>query len=403
MAIIGLAFGAAALMYLFGARSPSALAQLVRDGRLHEADLYLQAHPSLLRENGQAAYLAAIVYRRLEQADSFEASLRLAQREGVSQSDLDLQEFLVQVQAGGVPANEIPNRLSQGITKDQQEDVFDAMTRGALRTFQTRAAQDLVDRWLKVNPQSLAARLHRGRAAQLSEDLQQAMDAFKQVLQQSPQHYEGTVELALLLLLQNELQAAERLLLGLVERLPGDLRANVLLAQCERRSGRIDQALARLQALQLADAAPADRALVLKLLGQLRFDAEDYPGAISDLSEARQLAPRDAELRQSLAAALAATGDGAGAAQERKAAQDLQAAQERMLQALRAVRANPRDPDARYEHAAALREAQSPSAALHALRLLLADHPEHVAAKTLYDQLHDADPPDDQDSSANQE
>jgi tetratricopeptide (TPR) repeat protein len=354
---------------------------------LHEAEQYLQQHPDLVQRDGQAAYLAAIVYRRLEREQQFLASLRSAERKGVPRSDLDLQEFLVQVQAGAVAANEIPQRLGAGITDEQQEDVFDAMTRGCLRTYQVRAAHDLIDRWLKVRPSSLAAQLHRGRAWQLSEDLPEATEAFERVLQQVPQHYEATVELATLLLVRSELPRAQQLLSALVARDPQDMQANVLLAQCERREGKGAAALARLEALSLEKASPADRAQVLKLLGQLRFDADNYAAAVVDLRAALALSPRDAELHQALASALAATGDADGATEQRAAAQQLQAAQERLLQALRAVRKNPTDPEARFEQAAALNEAQFPAAAVTALRALLADHPDHAAAKALYDQL----------------
>jgi hypothetical protein len=51
------------------------------------------------------------------------------------------------------------------------------------------------------------------------------------------------------------------------------------------------------------------------------------------------------------------------------------------------VRKNPTDPEARFEQAAALNATQSPAAAVTALRALLADHPDHAAAKALYDQL----------------
>jgi cytochrome c-type biogenesis protein CcmH/NrfG len=177
------------------------------------------------------------------------------------------------------------------------------------------------------------------------------------------------------------------LLSALVARDPHDLRANVLLAQCERRAGQGAAALARLEALSLEKASPADRAQGLKLLGQLRFDAEKYAAAVIDLRAALALSPRDAELHQALASALAATGDANGATEQRAAAQHLQAAQERLLQALRAVRKNPTDPEARFEQAVALNEAQSPAAAITALRALLADHPQHAAAQALYDEL----------------
>lgn len=119
-----------------------------------------------------------------------------------------------------------------------------------------------------------------------------------------------------------------------------------LLASMRHAEGRADEAqrLAR-AALQLA----AEQRLALLVLGKIAFDDRRFADAVEFLSQAAEAAPKDHDIRYTLAIALRAGGQTDDAKRELEAAEALRRLRERSEELFRSALAEPANADLRYE------------------------------------------------------
>lgn len=149
-----------------------------------------------------------------------------------------------------------------------------------------------------------------------------------------------------------------------------------LLASMQHAEGRAEKA--RRLAEAALELAPEQR-LALLVLGKLAFDDLRFGQAVELLSQAAEAAPKDHDIRYTLAIALRAAGRAGDAKRELEAAEDLRRLRERSEDVFRDALANRYNADLRYELGLLAEEVDMFALAeswFHAAVMLAQDHPE---------------------------
>ena len=149
------------------------------------------------------------------------------------------------------------------------------------------AALSQLRKALAINSWNLEARVNLGRLYQQRDELQNAEAAYREALTLDPAYAPALNNLALLREQLGDVATAQELLAAAVRHDPqhSEARANLLLLQMERNG------VPPREAYERVVAEVADRSPVWKALGDLRFRASDYDGAIAAYEKTLALDP----------------------------------------------------------------------------------------------------------------
>ena len=234
--------------------------------------------------------LAAQTSRRMDDFDDAENCLNRVQEllDNTTDDALGLEWALLRAQRGD-PDPVLPY-LRSLVDADHPATplILEAAARGYMRIYRYHDAALLLRLWLDRRPDDTFALYHLGVVRERIGPREEAMDAYRRVLEIKPGHDEARLRLVQLLLESSQPRDALDTLRPALERRGDDPGVRLAHARCSHALGERRQAEETLDGLL---ASSPDDALALALRGRLAFEAEQYDRAESLLRKAIRLQP----------------------------------------------------------------------------------------------------------------
>ena len=325
-----------------------------------------------------AELLAARLARRQNRFDDVRRHLLHAQKLGASIDLLQREQWLVQAQAGQM--REAEPHLA-GLLVDPRSDgaeICEAYVTGYLLTYQLARARAVLKAWEGDFPGDPQPHLIRARMLQKEQNWNEAVAAYRRVIELAPGNAEAMRGLADVLATRREPAEA----LEWYRRVPNDsihaVEAQIGAANCQVSLG--ETAAARKLLTQVLAADP-EQPLVLRTLARLELEAGNYPRAVELLRKAQEQRPQDDETLYLLAAALRRTGGGVQARQLSAEADRIRDTNIAINKLAGIVAQKPEDVEARYQIGTRLLDIGMRTEALIWLNSVLQFEPDHAGAR----------------------
>jgi len=367
----------------------------LRDGNWTGAAAILERSKQRGETSPQWHYLWACSQRRAGEVDKAELHLAKAAALGWDLADIDRQRLLSRAQSGQIKQVEgqLAELLQAGISDEAGEEIYEAMARGYLSTFEVADATQCLEFWARWQSDNVLPRLWMGDLLRRLENPMRAAEEYRQVLQIDPNHAEAQLKLAQILLEQLKLEEAEPLLLRVLTSNPESPDALLGLAEIRHRQGSVDSAKSLLFDSLTLDLNPNQAAAAVAILGQIALEDRQYPRAAQLLQQSVSLNANVPAPHLALAAALAPLGDETLAAAHRTTASRLQEQARHMMAVMRKSVAEPNNADLRCEMGQILMRQGLWTAGAQWLKTAIAIDPSHPAANeglaSYYEQMGD--------------
>jgi Tfp pilus assembly protein PilF len=338
-------------------------------------------------------YLWACSQRRAGEVDQAELHLAKAAALGWDLADIDRQRLLIRAQSGQIKQVEgqLAELLQAGVSDEAGEEIYEAMARGYLSTFEVADATQCLDFWARWQSDNVLPHLWMGDLLRRLENPMRAAEEYRQVLQINPNHTEAQLNLAQILLEQLKLEEAEPLLLRVLTSNPESPDALLGLAEIRHRQGSVDSARSLLYDALTLDLNPIHTASALAILGQMALEDRQYHRAVQLLEKSVSSNASAPAPHLALGAALASLGEESLAAAHRTTASRLQEQARHMMTVMRKSVAEPNNADLRCEMGQILMRQGLWSAGAQWLKTALVIDPSHKAANeglaSYYEQL----------------
>jgi tetratricopeptide (TPR) repeat protein len=332
------------VVYLVVAASPgpnyrAAIAALERRDFAAAAD-YLDKHLADHPTDREARLLAARTARRRGADDEFLNHIEAYKQAGGSETARAAEYRLLRVQHGDL--SEAAVLLQQCQANSAAADsalALEAVIEGALLVLRPRSGQSwtlpagvtdpvvalvrpAVELWLQSRSHPadrLQGWVWRGRVWAAAAEYPDAVADFRAVLAEDPQHFEARFNLAITILQENPVEAAEHLA-QLREAQPDNSAVLAALAHCYRIVGRLDDARRVLK--DMLARRPNDLAALIEL-GLLELDADRPVEAEGYLRQSLAQAPNDAQVNLALSRCLSLLGQAEPANQFLRRAEEI--------------------------------------------------------------------------------
>jgi tetratricopeptide (TPR) repeat protein len=319
--------------------------QAIDHGDFHGAAESLRHCLAIWPSSAETHFLLARTARRAGDLEEARAQLNEARRLNFAADQIDLEDLLLQAQAGGITQAEAPLRKLLAAGHADEPLILEALVRGCLHYNFTQDACRWAGSWTERHPDDGQAHYWHGIALDAAAQSESAVEQFQAALQANPEHADARVRLAnLLLRLQRHPQAREQFHALLLTE-PESAAALLGVAQCQRAAGEIDQARATIERALAREPSAA----ALRLRGMLALDREDARQAVSFLRRAEALDPNDRLTLKTLATALRLLSEDAEAKQYDKRAQQIDKDEKRLDQLTKDALAKPTDVALRTE------------------------------------------------------
>jgi tetratricopeptide (TPR) repeat protein len=179
--------------------------------------------------------------------------------------------------------------------------VWEALAKGLARTYRILEGIACVDRWLKLQPDSVPALTLRGKIWHKGRSYRNALPDLQRAVQLDPAHDDAHWNLALVVLELGRFDEALPHLEILRAKRPDDVELLVLIARCHQATARLDKARLLLDTIL---AEHPDHGLALRTRGMLELTADNPAEAEKWLRKAVQALPHDYHSKWSLYQAL---------------------------------------------------------------------------------------------------
>jgi tetratricopeptide (TPR) repeat protein len=295
--------------------------------RTAEARARLDACLRLWPADQSAHLLSARAARRAGDYDATRRHLRACETtEGKQSPNAVLEWALLNATEGNLL--EVEEYLGERARKEPALAplVWEALAEGNIRMYRTLSAMEIIDGWLRVEPDNPRAHFLRGNAFRQGNPVKAVPD-YRRAVELLPDDDEARWWLAVSLQEAGQFDEALRHLEVLRDRGWPDRDLRPRLARSLDKLGRTDEARALLDADLAAD---PDHPLARCVRGQLEFAAENYESAERDYRQAVGVRPQDYQSRFALVQCLRHQGKEADARQEEDAAEKLKERQERL-------------------------------------------------------------------------
>lgn len=324
----------------------------------------------------ETQFLMARAYRRLGKMDRMRACLLRARDLGHPVEVLKREETLALAQSGQLhPRDPDVTALMADARRDSLE-IYEAVVRGCLETFQVGPAVVLLDAWRTDYPHDPQPHFYRGVLAFHRQDWPEAQASLRAALNLAPQRRD--VRLLLADAFGQDYQYREALkhyrLCLEQEQSPQALFG---VGKCLEAMGETDEA--RRTYVRLLDIVP-DHYEGRLALGRLDFSFGDAPQAVRWLEPAAAARPYEFEVRHALAWALQVAGEKDRAREHFLYAVKAQETLHTLGKLTRRVEAEPDNTELRYRIGAILLERGQASDGLAWLTSVLQLQPGHPAA-----------------------
>jgi tetratricopeptide (TPR) repeat protein len=304
---------------------------------------HLDACRAAWPESGEVRFAAARAARRAGDPDAAAADLRDARRLGWPAEAVQLEELLVQAQAG-VPRAERPLRDRLAAGHPEEPVIFEALARGALQCRSARSAHRWASLWAERHPDDWYARYWLGAALEAGAEPELAAEQYARAAAGNPGHADTRRRLGEVYRRLGRYPEAVAELEAAAAARPDDPAAIVGLAHAQREVGRPADAARTLDRLPAGDPPAA----ALQLRGLLALDADRPADAVGWLERADARDPHDRATLLALAAALRQSGRAADADRADARAREREADGKALDEAAREAVARPDDPAPRH-------------------------------------------------------
>ncbi|MGC1273693.1 MAG: tetratricopeptide repeat protein [Planctomycetaceae bacterium] len=341
------------------------------------------------RTNVDAEFVLARVARRDGRFDDAADHVSAARSLGADATKARREEMLVLAQIGRLDGIEEPLNawLAEADLADRRE-ICEAYSNGLARIARFDHAIGLLEAWRLDFPDDAEPLYRLGRLLEHLRQPREAEEKYRAALERNPQHHPAAYRLGSTLLERREVEEALKYFRVCAE-LPHPVAANVGMGRCLKALGRVDEARPLFEAAANADEAvrvasykavgePAERFLAATELGTLEAEAGRYESAERWLSQAVERNPRDSEARYSLAIALRGLGRREEAAREFERVRKTQQAFEEAGELHNRIDLKPGDVDARYRLGVILLEHDSERTGIYWLNTALEYDPHHA-------------------------
>jgi tetratricopeptide (TPR) repeat protein len=252
---------------------------------------YLSHRPN----DARARLLAARAARRLREYYDAQEHLRLCREAGGDAELIEIETALIAVQRGEEP----PPRLRQRAEKDDEtaRTVLEVLIQHDLDNYRLRPALQGLTRYLRTWSDDLPARLARAFVWERFLSFPDALEDYRQAVEQHPDSEPARLKLAETELIAGTPEAALAQYEWLAARHPERPEVRLGLARCRRRLGQLDEAQQQLAAL--AEEVPENGEVIWER-GQVELDLGRAAEAEPWLRKAVRLLPHDRRVVYSL-------------------------------------------------------------------------------------------------------
>ena len=325
-----------------------------------------------------ALLLAARAARRSGSFDGAEHFLARAEKAGAPEEALTLERVLLRAERGEV--DEV-RPFCHGLVERGDPAAplaLEAVAYGLARSYRLAEAQEVLDRWQKLQPDSAQAALVQGEVYDMAERRHDAIGAYRRAVQLDPEYDDARLRLADELVLTAQYPEAAPHLEYLRTRLPGSPLVPTQLARCRAAAG------ATAEAAELLDGVLAGWphfAPALAERGKLALQAGDAARAEGWLKEAVARAPGDFQAQYQLHQCLSRLGKAEEAKQAEARLQKMEGDIRRMQEIVQTeMQRSPHSAALRYEAGVILLRAGRAAEALRWLQGALKEDPNYAPA-----------------------
>jgi tetratricopeptide (TPR) repeat protein len=288
-------------------------------GNLVRAEEALRQFLTLEAEHPEARFLYAQVLRRQGRLRDAQQAFGRAVDQGLPQSAEREREYGLLLTRDEFARAE-PLLVRQLDADAADGEVVQALVGGYLKAHRWHELEAVLSRWLQVEPGQPDALLQRAQARMEQEHFADAVQDFRALLRESPDHFHARLLLAHCLLSEARMGEAESELLACRQLRPDQAEPLVGLAACAVERNDLNKAQTL---LNQARALEPDSTFVLNEVGDLHLFRQRYDLAVPVFELILRLDPRNRAAHLKLAQALIQTGDPKGAAEHEQRYQDL--------------------------------------------------------------------------------
>ena len=339
----------------------------------------------------EAEFLLGAAYRHAGRLDLVEPHLRRAQELGWDVDEIDRQACLTFFQAGDFRRSgaELMQRMQEGASDDEAEEIYEAMARGYSSAMLLKQAVFILDAWVGWRPQSARARLLLADVAALRGDQQTELRCYRDAVRYNPSHLEARRRLARALMVSHEVEEAYELFATCLRDHPDDPEVLIGMAECAERHGKREEAKKYVARAFTLQPTAQQRSTALALQGQIALAEKEYASAAHFLQEAVDAHPANLPAVYSLSQALTHAGRPAEAKAYLERWRIAQEAEKKLDDVHAQILARPEDPDLRVEVGKALIDQGAANAGINWLLSVLFYHPSHPLANQLLAEQYD--------------
>lgn len=365
--------------------SARAARDLIAAGQFQAAgeplERWLKARP----KSPEARFLAA---RRAIGIERFElgfTELQAARTLGYSAEAIDRERAIVLSRLGRLAeAEPVLRKIFLAHTGDSSRDaeVDEALTRCYVETFQLRAADEVIKRWILDAPTDAKAYYWKAEVDRRKTDADQdALIAdYEHVLRLDPEHDKARLALAELYLKAHRGDDAAREYTVHLERHPDDVEACLGLGQIAAEQGREEEAIRLLD--RVTKLAPKDfRPLVER--GKMEIHRGRLTSALGFFDKAVQMDSTEPEVHYQRGLILTQLARTEEAKQEQLETARLRKEKEELAKLLKDLLKSPADVELQLKAARWLFERGHPEEGRRWAEKILGEHPQHVEANRL--------------------
>lgn len=358
---------------------------LITAGKFQEAAgplaHWLKARP----RSAEAHFHAARGALGLGRLDEGFAELRTAGELGYPAQQIDRQRGIVLSQLGQYRAAEPLLRkvfVAHVSGSPPDLEVDEALARCYLETFQLRAADEVIKRWMTDDPQSARATFWKAEVLRhkANVDQDELITLYEQVLRFDPGHDKARLALAELYLKTHRSELAEREYTSYVQRHPDDAEACLGLGQITAEQGKDEKAIQLLE--HAARLAPKDdRPLVER--GKLEIHHGRLKEAMEFFDRAVQMDFTEPEVHYQRSLLLTQLGRTGEAKQEQMETARLRQEKDELAALLKDLLRFPDDVQLQFKAARWLFDRGHPEEGRRWAEKILNEHPRHAEASQL--------------------
>jgi tetratricopeptide (TPR) repeat protein len=355
--------------------------RLVSEGRFRAAQPYLQRWLQARPKSAEAAFLVAKGMFAFQMPEAGLEALDRARDLGYPARAIERERAIVLSHLSRYPEAEPVLRRLASAPGARDPGVDEALTRCYVETFQLRAAQESVERWVRDAPHDPRAYYWRAEVGRKTNaDTESLIRDYAEALRLDPGLDPARLNLAELNLSAHRLREAESLYRTYLDRRPNDAAGHLGLGQALGELG--DPEGARHELTRAVELAPRD---VRPLVEQAKLDirAGRLDAALATLDRAIATDASEPEPHYQRSLILARLGRPDEAKSEREATNRLRQEHRALSDILLALYQSPNDLRLQLQSAHWLFDHNHPEEGLKWAEKILRDHPQHVETHRL--------------------